>query len=203
MEQTMNDERWTKPIERWRSELCAKWAAVKWPMIVKDIQRLIRKLHADEKQVKHQTTRMKNKKKNGNSIEYIEMCGVELKTRNRSSCNLLSHTLENRTLIYRLRTISACYSHSLHVYFSVRCMRGIPNKFILKCILQQHLYDTQPSKPAQPMWNGLFVSHWRWLVEIMRSYPKWKSIERWNIVSVCIIFHSLLNVFNYAKTVII
>lgn len=28
------------------------------------------------------------------------------KTRNRSSCNLLSHTSENRALIYRLRTIS-------------------------------------------------------------------------------------------------
>lgn len=34
---------------------------------------------------------------------------------------------------------------------------------------------------------------------------KSSSRERWNIisVSVCIIFHSLLNVFNYAKTVII
>lgn len=46
------------------------------------------------------------------------------KTRNRSSCNLLSHTSENRALIYRLRTISTAVT-------GIKC--GIPTISTSKC----------------------------------------------------------------------
>lgn len=75
----------------------------------------------------------------------------------------------------------------------------------------QPLLSSPPTPPPPlPCAAVLFVSNrngWRAKVSDRKRdhvlLSKWKSIERWNIASVCIIFHSLLNVFNYAKTVII
>lgn len=114
-------------------------------MIVKDMQRLIRKLYANENRVEHQTN-MKNKKKNGNESERNEEWKIASKAHRcvelscRVMCAMLKQKLETEAvviyLVIRWKTALLFTDYEqfphvtlLHPFFaslSVHCAHRIP-----------------------------------------------------------------------------